>query len=387
MSDLHKPLGQKKEKADLSKWRLPVLGALGLAALSLAAYVFIDARTDEKEVVALGSETEIKTIVKTEQFDDLEPPSDNIDTPGSAFKPLSPLEPLDSDTPPNRTAVVKENPAFKPLAVPRSNRSPGVVINDLVEKSEFGPLPRASQGGMRPLDAYSQSSGNIGANRVAIIVGGLGLSQTGTQSAIRELPSEITLGFSPFGNSLQRWMQTARREGHEVTLQLPMEPLGYPTIDPGPQTLTSKASVGENLGNLRWSLGRMTNYPMVTNYLGAGLTNKDTKLRPILQEIKNRGLAFFDDGSVDSSMAIPIAKDIRLSYLQGNAIIDSRRDANAMRSQLNALEGLAKQQGFAVGTATAFPDTIAVIKEWAENAQKRGILIVPASNLVKDFKR
>jgi polysaccharide deacetylase 2 family uncharacterized protein YibQ len=182
-------------------------------------------------------------------------------------------------------------------------------------------------------------------------------------------------------------MQTARREGHEVTLQLPMEPLGYPTIDPGPQTLTSKASVGENLGNLRWSLGRMTNYPMVTNYLGAGLTNKDTKLRPILQEIKNRGLAFFDDGSVDSSMAIPIAKDIRLPYLQGNAIIDSRRDANAMRSQLNALEGLAKQQGFAVGTATAFPDTIAVIKEWAENAQKRGILIVPASNLVKDFKR
>ncbi len=387
MSDLHKPLGQKKEKADFSKWRLPVLAALCLGALSLAAYVFIDARTEEKEVVALGSETEIKTIVKTEQFDTLEPPSDNIDTPGSAFKPLSPLEPIDSDTPAHRTAVVKDNPAFKPQAVPRSNRNPGTAVNDLIEKSEFGPLPRMSQGGMRPLDAYSQSSGNIGANRVAVIVGGLGLSQTGTQSAIKELPSEITLGFSPFGNSLQRWMQMARREGHEISLQLPMEPLGYPTIDPGPQTLTSKASVGENLGNLRWSLGRMTNYPMVANYLGAGLTNKDTKLRPILQEIKNRGLAFFDDGSVDSSMAIAIAKDIQLPYLQGNAIIDSRRDANAIRAQLNALEALSKQQGYAVGTATAFPDTITIIKEWAINAQKRGILIVPASNLVKDFKR
>jgi len=168
---------------------------------------------------------------------------------------------------------------------------------------------------------------------------------------------------------------------------LPMEPLGYPTIDPGPRTLTSKASTGENLGNLRWSLGRMTNYPLVTNYLGAGLTNNDEKLRPILQEIKHRGLAFFDDGSVDSSLAISIAKDIRLPFLQGHTVIDTRRDAQTIRGRLNALEGLSKQQGYAVGTAAAFPETIAIIKEWAENAQKRGILIVPASNLVKDFKR
>ena len=61
-----------------------------------------------------------------------------------------------------------------------------VPLPDLVEKSEFGPLPKISDGDVRPLDAYSQASGMTGANRVAIIVGGLGLSQTGTQSAIKK---------------------------------------------------------------------------------------------------------------------------------------------------------------------------------------------------------
>ena len=85
-------------------------------------------------------------------------------------------------------------------------------LPDLVEKSEFGSLPRISNSNVRPLDAYSQSSGLTGANRVALIVGGLGLSQTGTQAAIKALPPSISLGFSPFGNSLQRWMQNADRK-------------------------------------------------------------------------------------------------------------------------------------------------------------------------------
>ena len=37
---------------------------------------------------------------------------------------------------------------------------------------------------------------------VAIVLGGLGLSQTGTQRAIRELPGEVTLAFAASGNSL-----------------------------------------------------------------------------------------------------------------------------------------------------------------------------------------
>lgn len=387
MDDLHKPLGQKPEPGKKRNWLLPIFGFLAVGLMSLAAYFFIDARDATKTLVALndndGELSAPTTIPSTKPTDGAAIESNgNGSLDLSKIKPLSPLLPLDGDEVPSAP-----KPAFTPKPTPVKRTPDWVPVPDLVERTEFGPLPRISEGGVRPLDAYSQSSGSVGANRVALIVGGLGLSQTGTQEAIAALPSSVTLGFSPFGNSLQRWMQLARKEGHEVILQLPMEPLGYPTIDPGPQTLTSKADAGENLRNLRWAMGRMTNYPLVMNYLGAGLANNSAVLQPILDEVRKRGLGYIDDGSIQASMAVNLAREMRLPNAQGSLVVDSVRQEQKIKSRLQTLEAVARQRGFAIGSATAFPETISAVAAWTKEAERRGILIVPASNLLKDYAR
>ena len=393
MDELHKPLGQQSKDTKTTNWTGYAVGAAALCLLSTAVYFFVDARSETKTVVALSETTQPKTqapSVQPSTAPTTEPavptelprnPDGTIDF--SKVKPLSPLEPLPNTPATSQPAA----PAFKPKAKPPQRVSDWVPNQDMVEKSEFGPLPKISDGGVRPLDAYSRSSGVTGANRVAIILGGLGISQTGTQSAIQDLPSNITLGFSPLGNSLQRWMQTARRGGHEVVLQLPMEPLGYPTVNPaGSRTLTSVASPGENLKNLRWALGRMTNYPIVMNYLGSGLTSKPQALRPLLAEIKNRGLGFIDDGSAQASISLDVARSLRLPNTKGNLVLDSVRNADRIRANLQSLEALAKGRGFAIGTASAFPESVAVLKEWAKDARTRGIILVPVSNLLNDYR-
>ncbi|WP_275428417.1 divergent polysaccharide deacetylase family protein, partial [Enterobacter cloacae] len=78
-------------------------------------------------------------------------------------------------------------------------------------------------------------------------MGGLGMSQTGTQQAIAMLPAEVTLAFAPEGNSLIRWMQTARQNGHELLMQVPLEPFDYPRVNPGRNTLTVDAPAAETL--------------------------------------------------------------------------------------------------------------------------------------------
>ena len=65
--------------------------------------------------------------------------------------------------------------------------------------------------------------------------------------AIRHLPPEITFAFNPYANGVAQIVQRARTDGHEVLLNLPMEPNGYPTIDPGPQTLLTRLSAKENV--------------------------------------------------------------------------------------------------------------------------------------------
>ena len=394
MDDLHKPLGKPANGPSRQQFVLPAILAAATCVLSLTAYLVIDARDDGTTTVAVkdaGSATPTSVTTTTSGTGttttvSATPSPTGVDGNNNAgidlsnVKPLSPIDPL-----PEEKVAVRETPSFKPVQTKKL--SDWMPAPDLVEKSEFGSLPRISDGNVRPLDAYSRSSGVSGANRVAIVVGGLGLSQTGTQAAIRDLPSSISLGFSPFGNSLQRWMQNARREGHEVVLQLPMEPLGYPTINPGPRTLVSGVEQGQNLMNLRWALGRMTNYPVVMNYLGAGFTSKPNALRPVLKEIRDRGLGYIDDGSASASEAIRLSQDLRLPHASGNIIVDSDRDKDRMRNNLKALESLAKARGYAIATASAFPESVEVIKEWAQDAEKRDIIIVPVSNLLKDYGR
>ena len=400
MSDLHKPLKPAQTSARPKAWLKPALLLVGISIAGLAAYQFWKQQQSQKTVVAINDPKPAATPSRPEGSTNPSPTNDNSASDPQAnsriadaesqtgldlskVKPLSPLLPLDGE----EAAKKPPQPTFKPKPQPRSQTSQWVPRPDLIEQSEYGPLPRISDGGMRPLDAYSQSNGTVGANRIAVIVGGLGLSQTGTQQAIRLLPSEITLGFSPFGNSLQRWVQVARREGHEVVLQLPMEPLGYPTIDPGPRTLNSQVETGENLKNLRWSLARMTNYPLVMNYLGAGVSNKSKVMRPILQEVRQRGLGYIDDGTVQVSQALNIARDLSLPHAKGSMLIDTSRNPDSIRAKLKNLESIAKQRGFVIGTASAFPQTVKVIAEWAEEAKRRDILLVPVSNLLTDYSR
>ena len=83
------------------------------------------------------------------------------------------------------------------------------------------------------------------------------LRTTAASEALRVLAPDVTLAFAPYGSSLDRWMQRARSDGHELLLQIPMEPFDYPDNDPGPQTLLTSlflhGSWSHLIGNL-WYL-------------------------------------------------------------------------------------------------------------------------------------
>lgn len=102
----------------------------------------------------------------------------------------------------------------------------------LLEETAFGRLPVVGADGLRPMEQYARPWSGARGTRVAIVVGGLGLSQTGSQKAIRELPPEVTLGFAASGNSLQRWMQEARREGMKSFSRYRWSPSGIPAPIP-----------------------------------------------------------------------------------------------------------------------------------------------------------
>lgn len=313
----------------------------------------------------------------------------------------APVQPAPAAPPETAATPKKDGPQIIHVQPTDTGGPAGIVVQDpsaltqnlavahlpdqaLVEQGASGPLPVRAADGRRPFDVYARPWSGARGARVAIVIGGLAVSQTGTQAAIARLPGEVTLAFAPQGNSIGRWMQEARRTGHEVVMQVPLEPFDYPNVNPGRNTLTVDAGAEENLKNLRWALSRTTNYTGVMNYMGARFSADQAAMAPVMAELARRGLGYLDDGSSARSLAPQLAAQDRVPLAVGDAIIDDVQDRGAILKKLDQLESTARAKGFALGTGAAFEVTVATVAAWVAEAKRRGIEIVPFSAVAAD---
>ena len=251
----------------------------------------------------------------------------------------------------------------------------------LIENTPSGPLPRIADDGRKPMTAYAAPAA-AGKFKIAIVVSGLGVSATATKAALDNLPAGVTLGFAPYAADVGEWVTQARGRGHEVLLQVPMEPFDFPDSDPGPHTLRAGQDEAANLQKLSWALSRFTGYAGVTNLLGQRFLSDSSALSPALTYLGRRGLYFFDNGAATQSVAPSVAAQVGLPAVQSNATLDGIQTALEIDSRLSELETQARANGSAVGSAFLYPVSIARISAWAKGLQARGFVLVPVSAIV-----
>lgn len=258
---------------------------------------------------------------------------------------------------------------------------------NVTEKTKDGPLPRVSSGGRKPFDVYSQVTPmavvSSARPKIVLVLGGMGLNASLTKKAIAELPGDVTLGFAPYGENLQAQVNAARAQGHEILLQVPMEPMGYPGSNPGPKTLLSDAAPEENLAALHWHMSRFAGYSGITNYMGSRLLSAEEALAPVMREMKKRGLVYLEDATGNPTLAPKVAAEARLPLRRAEILIDAEPTAPAIRAALERLEQEAARTGLAIGTGAGLAVTIETVAEWAKTLQERGILLVPVSAAYK----
>ncbi len=379
MDDLNTPLGNrpKKQKVSHSPSSATVLSVLALVVAGGAmAWTYIGGgRGARPQPVAVDN----NPVSKPEKVD-LRSTSHKVNKSQTTSDPNKPAR-LEDMEPTGRL----EQPRITFLHPKATNAQQLSTRPEpaLLEKTGMGMIPRISRSGKKPMDAYARPAPGGGTFRIAIVVGGFGLSQSGSKSAIEQLPGSVTLAFAPYGNSLRRWMEMARRDGHELLMQVPMEPNGYPEVNPGKHTLVTDVDASTNIDSLHWTMSRMTNYVGMMNYLGARLSSDASALQPIFKDMADRGLLYLDDRTAFASKAESVAKDVGLPYLGGNIVLDDGRSSSMIGENLQALEKLARRQGHAIGVASAFPKSVAQIVRWIKQAEERGIEIVPVSALVR----
>jgi uncharacterized protein len=251
----------------------------------------------------------------------------------------------------------------------------------LFETTRHGMIPKIGPDGARAFALYAEKR-DVPDNkkdwpRIAVIVGGLGISASGTADAVAQLPPPVTFALAPYGVDLEKLADQARAQKHEVLLQVPMEPFDYPDNDPGPQTLLTSLSADQNIDRLYWLMSRFQGYVGMLSYMGGKFTAAEASLSPVLRESAKRGLIYVDDGASTRSIASQLAGSQNLPFAKTDIVIDAVPTPTEIDHALARLELSAREHGTAVGLATALPATVARIADWTKTVESRGFVLVP----------
>jgi len=396
--DLNAPLGQNKRQ-QRSKWLAAtpqiLAGVLGLFAIAVAGWAIFGNDPLGGEPTAVVAVTPPGKAPAKPQGDGEQhahhdgPPSENVPpvkvvTPDPVAPPGGKTITIIDGSSGNRQNIIIPTPDKAGDAVPKPPADQHVL-----ETTSQDAVPKIAADGARPFRMFAHPrklpADKTDAPRIAVIVGGLGISVTGTADALAKLPAPITLAFSPYGSNLDNLAQQAQAADHEVLLQTPMEPFDYPDNDPGPQTLLTSLTPEQNIDRLHWQMSRVKGYVGVVSYMGARFTASEPALSPVLRETAKRGLIYVDDGASPRSVAGQIASGHNSPFAKTDVVIDLVPTPGEIDHALARLELAAREHGSAVGLATALPATVTRIAEWAKTVEARGFVLVPITMVaVKD---
>jgi len=125
-------------------------------------------------------------------------------------------------------------------------------------------------------------------------------------------------------------------------------------------------------------MSKMGGYVGLVSTMGSKYSEAEGQLKPILQEIKKRGLMFVD-GTGAKSAAPRIAAEIELPKAFVNIVLDDPPDRQSLDRKLKSMESIVKKQAVAVAVIHAYPSTIERLIIWVRTMEDRQMTLVPLS--------
>lgn len=220
--------------------------------------------------------------------------------------------------------------------------------------------------------------------RVAILLTGAGEDPEATRTILaRHEPFAVAV--LAIADDRARLAREARAGGHEIVLQVPMEPENYPRVNPGPGTLLVSMAPGRIARALHDDLHEAGDVVAVTNFMGSFATQDEPFMTAFYDELRRARLPFLELAHVPHAVCRSLAAKRGVAYDAPDAEFDLEArepGADALEHAWAALLERAARRGQAVVALRATRTSAAWLERALDPARARGVTIVPLSSLL-----
>jgi polysaccharide deacetylase 2 family uncharacterized protein YibQ len=220
-----------------------------------------------------------------------------------------------------------------------------------------------------------------GKPRLAIIIDDLGYDRA-IAARFLSLGIPLTLAILPHSPHQKQIAEMVREKGCEVMLHLPMEPVEYPRIQPGPGALLTSMEPDRLIAQLQEDLRVVPHVIGVNNHMGSRMTAISSQMNQIFSVLKKRGLFFIDSRTTSETVCRSSARLFRVPFAERDVFLDHVVDAAFVQRQLERLLARAAKRGVAIGIGHPNALTWTVLERNLP-LLRSSVQLVPASTVVR----
>ena len=222
--------------------------------------------------------------------------------------------------------------------------------------------------------------------RVAFVLYGFNDENVEMARKLFAIGVPFAVAIPPDAKSSAALYREARRHQREVVLHLPLEPVNYPQVSPGPGTLLVSMKPGRIASEFRRHLSLAKPVVAVANLMGSLATQDMTVMTVLYEELKRDRLPFVHLNPAPGSVCRSLASQLGVSYEEPDATFDYEARQAKPAALARAWKGLvasappgSQRVVWLRGTASS----AAWIEKALDPSKLKGVSLVPLSALLR----
>jgi polysaccharide deacetylase 2 family uncharacterized protein YibQ len=222
------------------------------------------------------------------------------------------------------------------------------------------------------------------APRLALVLFGFG-DDLSEARRVFDLPVPFAVALAPDTKTSGAMFRAAHEKGREVVLHIPLEPVNYPQLNPGPGTLLVTLKPDRATGTMRRWLDRSGSVVAVANHMGSLATQDMTLMGAVYRELRRRHLPFIHVQPAAGAVCRSLAAEMGVIYDQPDDVLDTEARAKTPKA-LDQRWGEILERARTRGRTAVWVRATPLTREWLERATtgKRldGVDLAPLSGVI-----
>jgi polysaccharide deacetylase 2 family uncharacterized protein YibQ len=218
--------------------------------------------------------------------------------------------------------------------------------------------------------------------KLVIVIDDLGYN-LGLAEKFLDIDAPLTYAVLPQLQYSHKIVEMVQKKKRDLLLHQPMQPMGWPDINPGPGTLFVSDDLLKKQKVWLKNLKSMPEMLGVNNHMGSAFTTDEESMRWFMQQMSRRSLFFLDSKTGPGKVSRKMASEFGVPFLARDVFLDNHQDMDATREQLEKAVKIAVKFGKAIAIGHPFKTTLDVLKEQMPELKKKGIQVISIRELLQ----